>query len=206
MQFRRECPPIPRRRENQQFTVTRNGVRRFVRFANVHDALEHCNPYLTRHGLSVTFGDAVPDGHGFLLQSCRIMHEGGHSISASVPIAMAAGAGQTKSKCSPAQVSGGVLTYARMKALEAVIGLPLADDDNDGADDAPPDPADLETITPEEASAIEEELHELGANLDRFKRHIGPHVVRFRDIRRGDMERVQQAIETKKRQVRDSQK
>jgi len=144
--FREACPPIVQRVSNDQFkgqTVTRNGVSRPRRYADLQDIVFVVDKVLPRFGFSYRWGDDVIE-EGFIRVPCIVTHRDGHSESSSSLIPKDSNAG-----ASPQQKYGSAVTYAKRFALLKALGLTAMDDDDDAASTSTP----VETIT--ETQALE---------------------------------------------------
>ena len=156
--FKSECPPIPRRTENPQFTVLRDGVKVARKFASIDDIEPTIRPVLSACGLGYRWGDSVIAGD-ILTLPCIVRHEGGHSesSSSSVPIGSSAG-------CSPQQKVGVAESYAMRYSLIKALGLTSCDEDTDGN----PPPADLPTIDDNQQANLQALIDEVKANKAAF--------------------------------------
>lgn len=142
--FKDTCPAVPRRTENEQFKVTRNGMKVSRRYATLEDTEATVRGPLGQCGLSFRWGDSKLEG-GVLTLACIVSHVGGHSVSSSVSLPVESRAG-----CSEAQKYGAVMTYAQRYSLIQALGLTTCDDDVDG--NAEPEAA----ITPEQVLVLED--------------------------------------------------
>lgn len=129
--FKRSCPPVPRRSKNPQFKkVNRDGATVAATFASLDDIEQTVRPHLSANGLSYRWGDsAVADGT--LTMRCIVFHQGGHSESASVTLPLDSNAG-----ASMQQKAAIVETYARRLSLVKVLGLTDTDDIDGNTPDA----------------------------------------------------------------------
>lgn len=174
--FKHECPPIPRRTENPQFKVTRDGKTVVRKFASLEDIEETTRPHLGANGLSYRWGDMKIE-NGVLTMPCIVSHRGGHSESSqSMPMPV-----ESKAGCSDQQKVGAAQTYAMRYSLIAALGLTSCDDDTDGEDDPT-------TITEEQAIKLQERVESMNhptiktaeARKASFLKRFG--VTRFVDI------------------------
>lgn len=145
--FKETCPPVPRRAENSQFSVTRNGTKQARRYATLEDIEATVRGPLGSCGLSFRWGDAIVQA-GMLTLPCVVAHVGGHSVVSSVTLPLESRAG-----CSEAQKYGAVMTYAQRYSLIQVLGLTTCDEDVDG--EAPRDPGLAGYVTPEQVIELE---------------------------------------------------
>lgn len=158
-EFKRTCPPVPRRTENPQFKVTRNGAPGVRKFASLEDIGATVGPHLSANGLSYDWGDSIISENGkYLTISCIVSHTGGHekSSSSTVPI-------ESKAGCSEQQKVGSAESYAMRYSLIKALGLTTRDEDADGND-----PEQAETITASQAADLEVECDELGVDPSRI--------------------------------------
>jgi len=142
--FKEACPPIPRRTENTQFKVTRNGTSQPRRYATLEDIEATVRGPLGACGLSFRWGDSKMES-GNLTLACIVSHVGGHSVASSVVLPVESRAG-----CSEAQKYGAVMTYAQRYSLIQALGLTTCDEDVDG--NAEPE----ERVTPTQVDILEE--------------------------------------------------
>lgn len=129
--FKAGCPPVPRRTENKQFKVTRDGIERSRRYAALEDIEATIRGPLGECGLSYRWTDTKIEG-GSMTMVCVVSHVGGHSESspATLPVTSSAG-------CSEAQKYGAAMTYAQRYSLIQALGLTTCDEDSDGNPPAP---------------------------------------------------------------------
>lgn len=165
--FKATCPPVPRRTENTQFKVTRNGVVAPRRYATLEDIEATVRGPAGACGLSFRWGDAKVDGEKLTL-TCIVSHSDGHSEASSVTLPLESRAG-----CSEAQKYGAVMTYAQRYSLIHAFGLTTCDDDTDAA---PAEPERM--VTPEQVQVIESLLDKRPAGsrarlLDYLKEKFG---------------------------------
>lgn len=162
--FKAICPPIPRRTENNQFQVTRDGVRQARRYASLEDIERTIRKPLADAGLSFRWGSATI-ANGMLSIACIVSH-GSHSEEsvASIPIESKAGA-------SDQQKYGTAMTYAQRYSLIAALGLTTCDEDTDG--NAGPE----NYINTEQQTTIREMLKTTGADEGRFLKWLGVDAV-----------------------------
>lgn len=141
--FKRDCPPVVRRTENAQFSVTHNGMKSVRKYASLEDIEATIRPHLGTSGLAYRWSDTTIDG-GSLRMSCVVSHVGGHSISSSATVPI-----DSKAGCSDQQKMGTAMTYAQRYSLIAALGLTSCDEDNDGNE------APAEVITPNQVDVLE---------------------------------------------------
>lgn len=176
--FRSQCPPIIRRSENEQFMVTRKGVKRPSKYASLQDIDSTIRGPMSDDGLVYCWDDAViSDNEKMMTMACVLSHVGGHSRRASftLPVESRAGA-------SPQQKYGTVHAYLQRYTLIQVAGLTSCDDDDDGQSGAP-----AAKITPEQAQQIEDLINQSRADRKKFidfvnEGHDGADIIKVADI------------------------
>lgn len=182
-EFKADCPPIPRRTENTQFSVTRNGVKSNRRYAALEDIEATIRAPLGRHGLSFRWGEMRVDD-GRLTMTCIVSHTGGHSESAPCTIPV-----DSKAGCSEQQKYGAAMTYAQRYSLIAALGLTSCDEDADGA-------ANPQRITESQAANLQCLIDEVKADKPKFCKWMG--VGGLDEITVADFPRAVRALEDKR--------
>ena len=167
--FKAECPPIPRRTENTQFFVTRNGVKVPRKYASLEDIGTTIKGTLGKHGLSYGWGDAVVNG-GEVTVACIVSHEAGHSISASATYPI-----DSKAGCSDQQKRMTAATYAMRDGLRRALGLHDVEDDDDG--NVRPQ-APVATITDEQAANLAALMDEVNQDAKKFRAFYGINAIK----------------------------
>ena len=134
--FKQECPPIVCRRENPQYQVTRDGVKKPRKYADLEDVSVAVDKPLHANGLYYSWTDpSVSDG-GSLSLFCVLRHSCGRSEQAqSAPFPIEGGSdyiryglnskGDTRGQtsASPQQRILVAQTYARLDSLLKVLGV-----------------------------------------------------------------------------------
>jgi len=170
-EFKRTCPKIVRRSENQQFSVVRNGVKRASRFASREDIDAAIVPALAAVGLSYRFGDMRIE-NGEMIIACIVSHADGHSETSTVAgVKINSPAGS-----SDLQKLGAAQTYAMRYAVIQALGLSSVDEDLDGNEEE-----DATPINESQRADIEITLSETKADVAAFLKWAG--VERIKDIR-----------------------
>lgn len=155
--FKDICPPIPKGTINNQFKkVDRNGVMKPRLYAALEDIEPVIRTPLSKCGLTYRWGNERVE-NGVASLDCIVTHIGGHSQLAHsmFPVDSSAGA-------SPQQKYAAAWAYCKRHSLEHALGLVTCDEDTDGNE--PPG----ETITEEQALALEGMLSDTGANVASF--------------------------------------
>lgn len=186
--FRENCPPIPKTKENTQFSVTYNGVKRPSKYAPLEVIDRVARPVAAEHGLVWTWDTEIS---GEMMHvTCRVLHVFGHSESSTVSMPHESRAGS-----SPQQKYGAAQTYGMRYSLIAALGLTMADEDNDGnAPDTQPEP-----ITEEQLANLEALISEVGeakANVPGMLRYFG--VEKLSDLPRARNQEAVDVLERKR--------
>lgn len=162
--FKEICPPVPRRAENSQFSVTRNGTKQARRYATLEDIEKTVRGPLGQCGLSFRWGNAKVE-NGAMTLPCIVSHIGGHSVEASVTLPLESRAG-----CSEAQKYGAVMTYAQRYSLVQALGLTTCDEDVDGEGIVEPEGF----VTPAQVEVLEALLQQRpDGSRARFLKYLG---------------------------------
>lgn len=159
--FRAECPQPKKTRQNIQFTVTRNGVKRPSMYSPLEEIDRVARPVAAKHGLTWTW-DTLVDGD-LIHYDCRLMHVMGHTQVSRVSLPH-----ESKSGASPQQKFGSTQQYGMRYSLLAALGLTTADEDLDGAQ-----AESCETITEEQLADLEALIEEVKADRARFLKFLG---------------------------------
>lgn len=183
--FRQACPPIPKTRENSQFSVERNGVKRKSKYAALEDIERIAGPVAAQHGLVWTWDTRVEEQ--LMHVTCRVLHAMGHSESATVTMPHGSNAGS-----SPQQKYGSTQTYGMRYSLIAALGITTADEDTDGNAGGNEGAA----ITEAQAADLSSLIEEVGVNKARFLDFMGCD--RVADIAASDYTRAVRFLEKKR--------
>lgn len=141
--FRRALPKIPRDRKG----AVRNGTA--IMYASLETIQPIVDPLLAEHGFFYRFTTEPSKDGQWLIVTCTLQHEAGHSERSSMPVPMT-----TIPKATKAQEATGTRTYGKRLALSDVLGLSTTDE-ADGA--GPGEKIDEATV---------EELKGLASKLD----------------------------------------
>lgn len=158
------------------------GVR--SRFADYQSIMEVIEPYLTKHGFSVSF--TVRYDESRLIAVCRMKHAGGHEESNEFGVRI----GKGPPGCSEAQADGAARSYARRGALCDALNIVVdLDDDarNLGA-----------KITPEQAKGLADRAKKCGADEVRLLKFAGAE--NYEDIRSTKFAAVDEVLRKKERE------
>lgn len=133
------------------------------RFADYKEIRDQLDPILQKHGFTVTFSMGFNEGR--VIQTCTLMHVGGHSRNNQYMARV--GGGPPGS--SEAQGDGAASTYAKRGALCDCLGI-VVDKDTDGAPDARNEGA---PISFDQVAYLKELLAESKADVPAFLKFAG---------------------------------
>lgn len=94
------------------------------RFAPYEEILEQVQPYLSKHGFSVSFNSSVGDGR--MTATCTLRHISGHSQSNQFSVRI----GQGPPGATETQADGSAKTYAKRGALSDALNIVVDHDDD----------------------------------------------------------------------------
>ena len=154
--FRAECPQPKKTKENEQFKVTRNGVKVNSKYSPLDEIDRTVRPFTSKHGLTWTWDTIIDETHMHVI--CKIQYEDGHSDSSKVSMPYSSNAG-----ASPQQKYGATQMYGMRYSLVAALGITTADEDLDGADGMMAD-----TISDGQADYLKKLLKDGDANVAKF--------------------------------------
>lgn len=119
--FRADLPAIPRTTPG----AVRDGRR--VMYSNFETIQKYVDPPLAKHGFTYRFTTRPSQDGQWLIITCVLSHEAGHSEHSSMPVPMT-----SIPKASKAQEATGTRTYGKRITLSDVLGISTVDD-TDGA-------------------------------------------------------------------------
>lgn len=183
--FRDQCPPIRKTRENSQFEVSRNGVKRKAMYAPLEEIDRVARPIAAKHGLVWTWDTKVDDA--LMHISCRVIHVAGHSETTNVSMPY-----ESKAGSSLQQKYGSTQTYGMRYSLIAALGITTVDEDDDGNGTA----EEVEFVTEAQAADLEALADEVGVNKPKFLAWLG--VESFAVIPAADLKRARTTLEAKR--------
>jgi hypothetical protein len=157
-----------------------------ARWAPYEEVMQTIQPFLVKHGFSVSF-DCRIDAEGKRMTAiCIVSHVRGHSERNEFSVHTSAPPG-----CSPAQGDGSTMTYAQRYALLAAFGIAV-DKDNDARMEGA-------TIDPETARELRDGLRDCGwteVQKAGFWQTAGVKAGDFTAIREGKVTALRQALAT----------
>jgi hypothetical protein len=128
------------------------------KFAPYESIMETLQPLLKKHGFTLAFSTNYNEGR--VVQTCTVMHVGGHSRTNQFMARI--GSGPPGS--SEAQGDGAASTYAKRFAVCNAFNI-ITEQDSDGKDDAR---SDGEPISKDKAAYLRELVHETKSNEAQF--------------------------------------
>lgn len=149
-QFQDNCTGIGRRKKGAK-----------ANYASLDDIQTVITPHLSRCGLTISF-DTDQEGDSIKV-TCKVSHVKGHSESVrlTLPIPdMKMGS----YKPNESQRMGAAMSYARRYALVNALNLRIMDEDSDAEYEGV---KAHETVTPQQAAAIQEYIDEIGASFQK---------------------------------------
>jgi hypothetical protein len=131
-------------------------------YADLVDVCDTATPIITKHGFSLSFGQADCPTQGELRVTCRCSHAGGHSRDyyADLPIDMTGIKGAPNK--TPIQGKGSTFSYAQRYLTKLIFNLRIEGEDNDGNTRV------AQTITEKEATDLKAKAEEVGADQTAF--------------------------------------
>lgn len=158
-------------------------------FAKWEDIDRIIRPLMTEEGFTLSFNSAArtADGGGLIVTG-TLLHRDGHSIAASIPLALDTGPGRNN-----LQAMGSTLSYGKRYCAEMLLNIVREGDDDDGV------AGGSEPISDEECAELSRGLQETKSNLDIFLDYMG--VAAIPDIQKRDLTRARNAIEAKRRKA-----
>lgn len=128
------------------------------KFAPYESIMETLQPLLKKHGFTLAFSTSYNEGR--VVQTCTVMHVGGHSRHNQFMARI--GSGPPSS--SEAQGDGAASTYAKRFAVCNAFNI-ITEQDSDGKDDAR---SDGEPISKDKAAYLRELVRETNSNEAQF--------------------------------------
>jgi len=184
--FREQCPPIPRTRQNTQFSkVNRAGVSGPSMYAGLEDIDRVARPVASANGLIWTW-DTTVDATMMHI-TCKVLHVDGHYETATVSMPH-----ESKAGASSQQKYAITQTYGMRYSLIAALGITTADADTDG--NVPGNGS--EKITEGQVADLYALADEVKADLPKFLKYMG--VSALSDIPVSDYPRAVSALEKKR--------
>lgn len=116
--FQAECPTIYKRKEVEQL----------YKYAPLEDIIEQVKVLIQKHGFSYKFGSDVKSEAGFVVATCKVTHEGGHSEQSEMKLPIAAG---TRAMDATKNFAS-AMTFATRRVFQNSFGIVCAGEDMDG--------------------------------------------------------------------------
>ena len=167
---------------------------RYARLEDIHAAI---TPVITANGFSLSFDTEPCDVAGHYRMVCTVAHAGGHSRQHRADLPSDAAGAQGRANKTALQGFGSTMSYGRRYLTLLIFNVALTNEDNDGQPIKPRAPAGC--VTEEEASFLGELVHEVGADLPAFLRHMG--VPSLADVPADRYDQAVAALEAKRRRA-----
>lgn len=156
-------------------------------FARWEDIDAIVRPLMAAEGFTLSFDSQSRQGDGGgLVVTGTLRHRDGHSISATMPLALDTGPGRNN-----LQAMGSTLSYGKRYCAEMLLNIVREGEDNDASTSEP--------ITAEQVKQLSDLLTATKGNLDRFCEFMG--VVAIPDIQNKDFAKALNALMAKKKQT-----
>jgi hypothetical protein len=123
----------------EDLRVLKNGIvhvpgKVSYKFAKWEDMDRVIRPLMQREGFTLSF-DTTTTATGGLVVIGELLHEGGHSRTARIPLALDTGPGRNA-----LQAMGSTVSYGKRYVTEMLLNIVREDEDDDGVSGAPPPP------------------------------------------------------------------
>jgi len=200
-EFKRTCPKIVRRTEDEYIKVSRGGVRRSRMYATTEDIAAVVDGPLLAVGLGYTWSGAVTSEDGYLSLSF-LLSKGNHTKETPAPPVPIEGSeayrklapNRNPSSASPAQCVAVAHHYARRLSMIAGLGLTTVDEDTDGRS--------IEsggTITKEQLVELKKQINLSDTDEHKFRSHF--HIEHLADLPADRFEQAMAMMDNKMRQA-----
>ena len=125
------------RMNTDDLRVTKNGMvsvpgKVSYKFAKWEDMDRIIRPLMQREGFTLSF-DTAPNPTGGIIVIGELLHEGGHSRSARIPLTLDTGPGRNA-----LQAMGSTVSYGKRYVTEMLLNIVREDEDDDGQSAAAP--------------------------------------------------------------------
>lgn len=162
------------------------GSYNFARWEDV-DAL--LRPLMQAEGFSLTFDAQYRDGGGAVVIA-TLLHSGGHSRQASIPLALDTGAGRNN-----LQAMGSTLSYGKRYLAEMLFNIVREGIDDDGRTGG------KQYLSPAQQSELLDLVAATATDLDRFFTHMKIDAATVAEIDTEDFPRLINALQIKQRKM-----
>lgn len=165
------------------------GKKEAFKFAKYEDIDEVLRPLLAREGFHPSF-DTAPrpgDGGGAII-TCTLMHVDGHSMKASVPVALDTSGGKNN-----IQAMGSTISYGQRYCLKMLLNIVTVGEDDDGKN------SEKKIISKEDAEKARAMMKETNTEEARFLQYVKSDTVE--NISPENYEKGIAMLEKKKREM-----
>jgi ERF superfamily len=182
--FSRALAELPSIRVKKNGTVDLGPGKGSYPFARWEDIDRIVAPLLKEAGFRLAFNsEARPGDGGGLIVHGTLLHRDGHSMKASMPLALDTGPGRNN-----LQAQGSTLSYGKRYCAEMLLNIVREGEDTDGVMSDP--------ITEDDIADLTRMLAETKSNVDRFLTFMG--VTAIPDIQQKDLAKAKNAIARKR--------
>lgn len=181
---------IPTIRKNRTVDFTSSKGRTHYKHEDLAEIAATVNPILGKYGLSYRFRTTSTIGEPISV-TCVVSHRLGYSEENTL-----VGPRDDSGNKNSLQQVGSTLTYLQRMTLKAALGLAAAEDDD--ARRSGDDTQDTGPITKEQTVAILRLIDEVGADIERFCKHMGIEAVP--ELPANQYQRAVAALEAKRTQ------
>lgn len=178
-----EIPTIKGTRKNTQTSSF---------YADLVDVCDVATPIITKHGFSLSFGQAECPTEGRIRVTCQCSHAKGHTRHYywDPPIDMTGIKGVTNK--TPIQGEGSTFSYAQRYLTKLIFNLRIEGEDKDGNSRQA-----VETITEQQLNELEAKGKAVGADKTKFLEYLG--VKALADLPASQFQKALQLLKDKER-------
>lgn len=159
-------------------------------FAKWEDIDRLLRPMMIAEGFSMIFDMAAKEGGGAVV-TATLRHSGGHSVTASIPLALDAGAGRNN-----LQAMGSTLSYGKRYLAEMLFNIVREGADDDGRSGG------KQYLSSQQQSELLDLIAATSTDLDRFFTAMNIDAQTVGDIDVEDFPRLMNALRTKAQRMK----
>lgn len=159
-------------------------------FAKWEDIDRLLRPMMIAEGFSMIFDMAAKEGGGAVV-TATLRHSGGHSVTASIPLALDAGAGRNN-----LQAMGSTLSYGKRYLAEMLFNIVREGADDDGRSGG------KQYLSSQQQSDLLDLIAATSTDLDRFFTAMNIDAQTVGDIDVEDFPRLMNALRTKAQRMK----
>lgn len=159
-------------------------------FAKWEDIDRFLRPLMIAEGFSLIFDMTAKEGGGAVV-AATLRHSGGHSVTASIPLALDAGAGRNN-----LQAMGSTLSYGKRYLAEMLFNIVREGADDDGR------AGGKQYLSDQQKSDLLDMLASTSTDIDRFFTAMNIDAATVGDIDVEDFPRLMNALRTKAQRMK----